>query len=107
MFVEEKAKGEAVQVPVMKLSQAIREGCKTVPECETYSGCALGTAYRYITGQDLGRARCGTVTAIIGLFDVPYAEASFVSVSHYRYMGSMPNGMSREQCADYLESKGY
>jgi hypothetical protein len=50
MFVEYK---EALETQVVKMSAALRQGCPWVLETRLFSGCAIGTAYRVLTGRDL------------------------------------------------------
>ena len=114
MFVEEKPQGEVTEAPakVLKLSQAIRLGSKVVPDHESYCGCAMGAAYTYITGKNLqieqsrpenialaGREAGWALVA--KLFNVPERIAEEVSTAHL--MGEW----NREQCAEFLESRGY
>lgn len=106
MFLETKEAGE-VQAPakVMRLSEAIRIGCAWVRENSIYSGCAIGTGYRALTGRDLtedwDKSDKKAEELVAEAFGVPYAHVAYISVRHFA------EDMTREQCADYLESLGH
>lgn len=107
MFVEEKAAGEETpaKVGTLRLSEAIRIGCKLVPENRTFCGCAMGAAYYVLTGRNLEDDQSkgyGNGESIIAeLTGVPRHIVVKASRDHY-------NGRAtREQAADWLESQGY
>lgn len=112
MFVEHKEAGEEIQAPakVLKLSEAIRIGCPWVQETHLYSGCAIGTGYRVLTGrnleEDINRDRSfplsGKPYRLVGnAFGIPADIVHEASELHYRQHAT------REECADWLEKKGY
>jgi hypothetical protein len=106
MFVEHK---EATKTTT--LSMAIRAGAAVVPEATSYCGCAVGAAYTFMTGRDLDKDQwtaeahpqlgpCGWYV-VAKMFGVPLAVVRKASDNHLSGL------WSREQCADYIESKGY
>lgn len=109
MYVDEKKQGEIQQAPakVLKLSEAIRIGCAFVTEGRLFSGCAIGTGYQALTGKDLSEAwrevkyEGDCVDLVAEAFGIPKDIAGTASYNHYT------DAMSREQVADWLESKGY
>ncbi len=89
-----------------KLSEAIRFGSTFVEECQTFQGCALGTAYRAIHPEvepSLPDFKGGFVIMqeLSLRFDVPVETLEQVSRDHFR------GGKDRAQCADWLEARGY
>jgi hypothetical protein len=106
MFIDEKAVGESqeVQQRITKLSQAIREGCKTTRQ----------VAMVYI---DHRGGACAIGAAMIAMGIDPTGLRSF---SQLRKILGFPNGLhgpiadrndnmgwTREQIADWLEAQGY
>lgn len=87
----------------LKLSEAIRIGCPWVQEHRLYSGCAIGTAYRAVMGLELLNYEDGEIAEyrVARIFNVPVEHVIRVSGMHYK------GTFTREQCADWLEAKGY
>ena len=87
-----------VPAKVLKLSEAIRIGSRIRPQCfgEYYllgGSCALGAAK-----EALGVANDAELRRMLGLpYDFP--------LQHIIHRND--NGQTREQIADWLESKGY
>lgn len=111
MFVktEERPQGE---IQTLKPSEALRAGIEWIAETRSnYCGCALGTAYRQLTGRDLNedisaeimnnRWRNTGWSWAAKQLGIPEHIAAHISESHYR------GRMTREQCADWLEAQGY
>lgn len=101
---------EQQQVGKLRLSEAIRIGCRTIRETVTsHRGCAIGIGYTALTGKNL--------TAVI--WDgYPYSEQFTVYQMAVSDAFSMPIEIvrqaefkhqfrNREQIADWLESKGW
>lgn len=93
----------------LKMSEAIRIGAAMVEENHgSYCGCALGTAYRGLTGRDLSTyMRDASIGAhaqhVAALFGIPLGIAVEAERKHLYSQGAMP----RLQIADWLESEGY
>jgi hypothetical protein len=97
---------EEQKVGAVKFSHALREGAKTIRETHyTHCGCAIGTAYKYVTGVRLTMAADGSedsyVMAVSRLFGIPRDIVAQAELQHLCY------GASREQIADQLEAQGY
>jgi hypothetical protein len=97
---------------VMKLSEAIRIGCEFVEESKLFSGCAIGTGYKALTGRELPTDAkryanqwedgffCAQVLCVADAFKIPKDIVRRVSNMHF-------TGTPRHHCADWLESQGY
>lgn len=90
---------------ITKLSQAIREGIKHLPNGMFLSakgcGCGLGAAL-YAVGERRDTYLHSEAFGILRRhFNVPMNAMIEVSSNHF--IGKW----SREQCADWLESRGY
>lgn len=94
---------ESGPVPTIKLSEAIREGDKIIPENHfDYSYCAVGTAYYGKTGEILNKRRFAFSPSelrqlVADIFGVPYDLVTKIDFMHQ-------NGRSRIDIANYLES---
>lgn len=105
MFVDEKAAGEKqpVQVGKLKLSAAIRIGAKKRPQCNGHffaegGSCAIGAALEALTG--------------LSNFEddrVPSPETAWPEMRHLsgKVYDMNDGGFTREEIADWLESKGF
>jgi hypothetical protein len=98
----------------LNLSAAIRLGILAgIQDRLDFCGCAMGTAYTFITGRNLDkdqwepgapRSPYGGVNGdavVAKLFGVPFGVVEKASRSHQN------RKWTREECADWLESQGY
>lgn len=105
MFVDEKAKGEPAKVGTLKLSEAIRIGAKKRPQCrgayfnDYGESCALGAAAEALFG--VNRMTFGS-DSLRKLQDL-YGDLTVTTVIFMNDGG----GQTREQIADWLESRGF
>ena len=118
MFVEHKEQGEPhrepqVKLPITKLSQAIREGAKISPQCrnglyidDDGKTCAIGAAFRAM-GYLQSASGYYAANQQGNLFDRLVQTFGFPEVLHREITSRNDSGQSREEIADWLESKGY
>lgn len=90
-----------------KLSALIREGIYLVENEVSFCGCAIGAAWRAKYGSKFSYAH-HPVGSILD-WDAFMAEKLVFPVDLVRAIsrGHFSGSMTREQCADYAESKGY
>lgn len=94
---------EQPKVGTLKLSEAIRIGCKSVREGRGYGGCALGAAFFALTGEGVQTLPMGVnwATEIGKRFGISADLANKISGLHF------DQKMTREQIAHWLEAQGH
>jgi hypothetical protein len=94
---------------IKTLSEAIRYGSTFIGETKLFfseddrCGCAIGTAYLAVISDHPPNpvSPDNIYDPLVERFGVPKEVIADVSVSHFR------SERNREQCADWLASKGY
>ena len=105
LFVQTEIKPAERQVGKLKLSEAIRAGCKLSPPNDGltfFSGgtCAIGAAYEAVFG-------CKDPTASYSYERVrQYFDISMNDWVDWNISSRFSSGQTREQIADFLESQG-
>ena len=108
-FVQTEVKPVEQQVGKLKLSEAIRRGCKlSRPNdgtCFYHGGtCAIGAAYEALFGNDFEESHKygGISDRVRDYYEI--SEHDWLSLGiNLRFL----SGETREQIADWLESRGY
>lgn len=100
------------QVGVLKLSDAIRVGARLRPQCSGWAfisgkSCALGAAYEGRTGHACSPEAWEELSRVVPEGYRYDASGLTWGPVGYEIVKRNDSGQTREQIADWLQSKGY